>query len=120
MPSLVLTTNVKIDDVKPFIQKLSKYASEVLGKPEEYMCCTYNYNEHMLWHGTFDPALELTIISLGNISPQSNIEYTKKLFEFFEAEIGVPKNRGYIFFSDPGRENVGSLRTSFGILASVN
>ncbi|KAI0340510.1 Tautomerase/MIF [Trametopsis cervina] len=114
MPSLELKTNVKLDDPKPFLQEFSKYAAETLGKPEKYICVTYLHNENMAWHGTFDPAMLLTIISLDNLNPEANIEYSKKFSDFFEKKLGVPGDRGYISFTDTGRDYLGYTGTTFG------
>ncbi|KAI0340511.1 Tautomerase/MIF [Trametopsis cervina] len=120
MPSLELKTNVKLDDPKPLIQELSKYAAETLGKPENFVCVNYLHNENMTWQGTFDPALLLTIISLDNLSPEANIEYSKKFFDFFEKKLGVPSTRGYISFTDSGRDYVGYGGTTMGPLLKGN
>jgi phenylpyruvate tautomerase len=45
--------------------------------------------------------------SLDNINPQANERYSKAFFDFFQQQLGVPANRGYITFIDPGRENMG-------------
>lgn len=45
--------------------------------------------------------------SLDNINPKANEKYSKAFFDFFQEKLGVPANRGYITFSDPGRENMG-------------
>ena len=44
--------------------------------------------------------------SLDNINRQVNEIYSKSLFGFFQKKLGVPGNRGYITFIDPGRENM--------------
>lgn len=36
-----------------------------------------------------------------------NEKYSKEFFEFFQKSLGVPANRGYILFNDPGRANIG-------------
>ncbi|KAF7796297.1 hypothetical protein EIP86_007474 [Pleurotus ostreatoroseus] len=113
MPSLELKTNVKLDNPKEFIQEFSK-AAEVLGKPHAYICVSYTYNEFLTWEGTFDPAFLLAITSLDNLSPERNEEYSKKFFDFIEKKLGVKDHRGYISFTDPGREYLGHKSTTFG------
>ncbi|EMD34383.1 hypothetical protein CERSUDRAFT_97643 [Gelatoporia subvermispora B] len=112
MPALELKTNVKIDDPKPFLLEFSKFSAELLNKPELYISVSYSYNENLTFNGSLDPALLLTITSLGNINPEVNEKYSKALFEYFEKKLGVPDDRGYITFYDPGRAYIGHKSTT--------
>jgi len=114
MPTLQLTTNVKVEDAKAFVLELSKLASTTLGKPESFVSVSYTYEEALSFAGTFEPAFLLTIISLGNINQEANVKYSKDFFGFFESKLGVPDNRGYITFIDPGRPNMGYKSSTFG------
>ncbi|KAI0792798.1 Tautomerase/MIF [Abortiporus biennis] len=114
MPSLELKTNVKLDDPKAFVVEFSKFSAEVLGKPIAYICVSYTYNEYLAWEGTFEPAFLLNIVSLDNISPKLNEEYSEKLFAFVKEKLNIDHNRGYINFSDPGRDHLGHRSTTFG------
>ncbi|KAJ8480882.1 hypothetical protein ONZ45_g15497 [Pleurotus djamor] len=116
MPTLSLVTNVKLDDPKAFVIKFSKFGAETLGKPEVYISVNYTYNETLTFAGSLDPAFNLSIKSLDNLSPEQNEEYSKKIFPFFEKELGVPGNRGYIDFIDPGRTHMGFKGTTFGTI----
>jgi len=116
MPSLVITTNVKVPDIRAFIVEFSKLAAETLGKPEQYISINYNYDENLSFHGTFDPAFLMVITSLDNINPTSNEQYSKTFFGYFKEKLGVPGERGYITFFDPGREYLGHKNTHFGTL----
>ncbi|EMD34384.1 hypothetical protein CERSUDRAFT_97644 [Gelatoporia subvermispora B] len=116
MPSLELRTNVKIDDPKPFLLEFSKFSAELLNKPELYISVSYDYNENLTFNGSFDPALLLTITSLGNINPEANEKYSKALFEFFEKKLSVPGDRGYITFLDPGLAYLGHKGTTFSVI----
>jgi len=116
MPSLVLTTNVKVPDVREFVVEFSKVAAKTLGKPEQYISISYNYDENLSFHGTFDPAFLMTITSLDNINPTVNEKYSKAFFAHFEAKLGVPGDRGYITFFDPGRAYLGHEATTFKVI----
>ncbi|KZV70732.1 Tautomerase/MIF [Peniophora sp. CONT] len=116
MPSLVLTTNVEIDDVKSFSLEFSKLGAQILGKPENYISVCYDYKEHLTFQGTFDPAFLLVITSLGNISPEKNENYSKQFFDFFKEKLGTPGDRGYITFYDPGNSYLGYQGTTFGTI----
>ncbi|KAI0355020.1 Tautomerase/MIF [Trametes cingulata] len=116
MPALDLKTNVAVADVKAFSLEFSKFAAETLRKPEAYISVNYTYSEHLTFNGTFEPAILLHITSLDNINPKVNEEYSKAFFAFFKEKLGVPDNRGYITFYDPGRVNLGYKSTTFGVL----
>ena len=45
--------------------------------------------------------------SLDNINQQANEKYSKGFSAFFQKKLGVPANRGYMAFIDPGRANMG-------------
>ncbi|KIJ22737.1 hypothetical protein M422DRAFT_30665 [Sphaerobolus stellatus SS14] len=113
MPSLVLTTNVKIADSKEFSLEFSKLGAQVLGKPEKYISVQYTHNESLTFAGTFDPAALLVITSLDNISPEKNEKYSEAFFNFFQEKLGVSGDRAYITFYDPGRAYLGHQGTTF-------
>ncbi|EAU88060.2 hypothetical protein CC1G_10833 [Coprinopsis cinerea okayama7 len=121
MPSLDLTTNVKIEDEKAFALEFSK-ASEmnmpwsILGKPEKYISVNVKYNPALTFAGSFDPAFLLTIVSLDNIKPDLNEKYSAELFAFFKEKLGVPGDRGYVVFNDPGRAYIGHQGTTFAAI----
>ncbi|KAK2460644.1 hypothetical protein APHAL10511_007114 [Amanita phalloides] len=107
MPFLNLITNVKIPDTFAFAQEFSKVSAEILEKPEKYISVSYTYNDTLTFGGTFDPAFQLHITSLKNINAEANNQYALKLSDFLRAKLGLPDDRGYIVFYDPGVENVG-------------
>ncbi|KDQ59605.1 hypothetical protein JAAARDRAFT_33186 [Jaapia argillacea MUCL 33604] len=116
MPSLALTTNVQVPDTRAFVLEFSKLAAETLKKPEQYISINYSYDPNLTFAGTFDPALLLVITSLDNINPEVNDVYSKAFFSYFEKTLGVPGNRGYITFYDPGRSFLGHQGTTFGTI----
>ncbi|KAF8655871.1 hypothetical protein AX16_002954 [Volvariella volvacea WC 439] len=118
MPALELSTNVKIPDLPAFVREFSKVSAEILGKPESYIATDVRYNEYLSWNGTFEPAFLLKITSLDNINPEANVKYSKALFQFLKDKLGLPDDRGYIDFYDPGRANLGYKGTTFGALWS--
>ncbi|KAF8162838.1 Tautomerase/MIF superfamily [Crassisporium funariophilum] len=116
MPTLNLVTNVKIADAKAFALEFSKFGAETLAKPEAYITVFITYNETLTFAGTFDPAISLRIDSLDNINREVNEKYSKAFFDFFQEKLGVPSNRGYIAFIDPGRANMGHQGTTFATI----
>ncbi|RXW22232.1 hypothetical protein EST38_g3613 [Candolleomyces aberdarensis] len=124
MPALDLTTNVQISDEHVFVLEFSKFAAKILSKPEQYISINVKYNPTLSFAGTFEPAFLLTIVrslsapantmltsemqvSLDNISPEKNEQYSKELFSFLNEKLEIPDTRGYINFSDPGRASIG-------------
>ncbi|TFK25820.1 Tautomerase/MIF [Coprinopsis marcescibilis] len=116
MPALELITNVKIADEKAFVVEFSKLGAELLSKPEKYISINVRHNPTLTFGGTFDPAFILSIVSLDNINPEVNEKYSKALFKFFEDKLGVPGDRGYVVFNDPGRAYIGYEGTTFATI----
>ncbi|KAI9511348.1 Tautomerase/MIF [Russula earlei] len=107
MPTVFLETNVKISNPQSFVLKLSKAAANILGVPEGFVMVSYRYNEYFAFAGTFEPAFSLALIAAGVITPEKNDVYCKELFAFFDRELGVGGDRGYIQFNDADRANLG-------------
>jgi len=120
MPTLELKTNVKVENPKAFMAEFAKFGAELLSKPLAYISTSYTYNETLTFGGTFDPAFVLNIVSLGNINPDANDIYSQKLFAYFEKHLGVPHDRAYITFIDPGNANIGYTSTHFGKIWGKN
>ncbi|EIW60867.1 Tautomerase/MIF [Trametes versicolor FP-101664 SS1] len=117
MPSLELKTNVFIADPKAFSLEFSKFAAETLNKPESYISVSYLYQEHLTFAGSFDPAFLLYITSLNNINPEVNQQYSKAFFAYFKEKLSVEGTRGYITFSDPGRDYLGYNSTTVAAIS---
>lgn len=113
MPALTLETNVKVSDPRELVLSLSKLGAEMLKRPEKYVLVSYRYNEFLSFNGSFDPAFQLTVIALDNITPEITEAYSETLFEFMKNMLRVPGDRGYILFNDPGRAYVGHEGTTF-------
>lgn len=116
MPTVLLVSNVKVADARALSVDLAKFGAETLGKPLKYMAVSYKYDETLSFGGTFDPAFVLSIGSLGNISPEKNVKYSKALFEYLRDKLGVEGDRGYITFNDPGNAYMGHEGTTFATI----
>ncbi|KAK0184081.1 Tautomerase/MIF [Armillaria mellea] len=103
MPIIELTTNVKVPDSKAFTTALSQKSAEILGMTK-YVTVTYKYDESMIFGGTYDPAFTMNVLTVLGF------------FEFFEKELGIPNDRGYIVFNDPGADRLGYKGTTFNII----
>ncbi|KAN0127574.1 Tautomerase/MIF [Lactarius tabidus] len=117
MPALTLETNVKVSKSTTtrtqFHLSQSQLGAEMLKRPEKYVLISYRYNEFLSFNGSFDPAFQLTVIALDNVTPECTEEYSKTFFAFLNNTLGVPGDRGYILFNDPGRAHVGHEGTTF-------
>ncbi|KAF8894734.1 Tautomerase/MIF [Infundibulicybe gibba] len=117
MPSLDFTTNVAVSDPKAFSLEFSKFSASILGTPEVFVSTNITRNELLTFNGSFDPAFLMTIISL-NLTPEKNELYSKAFFAFFEEKLGIPGDRGYITFIDPGAASQGFKGTTFATIFS--
>ncbi|KAF9533575.1 Tautomerase/MIF superfamily [Crepidotus variabilis] len=113
MPTLNFVTNIELPDRKAFALEFSKFGAKLLGKPEGYISVLVTYNDTLTFAGTFDPAFSLRIDSLDNINPTINEVYSQEFTKFFKEKLGIPNDRGYITFIDPGRANIAFQGTTF-------
>ncbi|KAI0035652.1 Tautomerase/MIF superfamily [Vararia minispora EC-137] len=97
MPTLCVTSNVKPGDLKAFNLELSQLAAKTFNKVERIILVSFDYQPHMSFAGTFEPAFLLAINSVGNMTPENNIVYSKIFFDFFGRTLGAPDDRGYMF-----------------------
>ncbi|KLO18870.1 Tautomerase/MIF [Schizopora paradoxa] len=118
MPVVSLETNIKVEDSKALVAKLSKLATQVLGKPEHAILVKYTYNEALCWGGTFDPAFVLSVSSIGTFSPEKNPSHVEEFTKFLKENLGVDDKRGYIALEDPGKDNIGFAGTTITKLHS--
>ncbi|KAJ7221688.1 Tautomerase/MIF superfamily [Mycena pura] len=116
MPYLELMVNVDIKDEKAFALELSKVGAEALGKPEAYITVSVTVNQTLTFAGTFDPAFSLSVVSLDNLGPEQNEKYSAILSKFLDDKLGIPSDRGYICFQDPGRGYLGYKGTTFATI----
>jgi phenylpyruvate tautomerase len=118
MPYLDLITNVKLESpaLKSFILEFSKFSADTLGKPESYISVSYTHNETLTFNGSFDPAFQLRIVSLGNLDREKNEKYSQALAAFLKEKLSLTGDRGYIVFDDPGNAFVGYTGTTFATI----
>ncbi|KAF9234039.1 Tautomerase/MIF superfamily [Melanogaster broomeanus] len=119
MPLLSLTTNVKFaseDATKAFVSDFSKFAATVIGKDEAFFSVNFSYNPYLTFAGTFDPAIMLSVTSLFNTNAANAQLWSKAFADYFQEKLGVPSERGYIAFLDPGPEFIGARGTTVAAL----
>ncbi|KAJ7090375.1 Tautomerase/MIF superfamily [Mycena belliarum] len=113
MPYLELLVNVPVHDETELALEFSKVAARALSKPESYITVSITFNKTLTFGGTLEPAFALRVVSLDNLSPSLNEGYSKILSEFITSKFGIPNDRGYINFDDPGRGYLGFKGTTF-------
>ncbi|KAJ7771567.1 Tautomerase/MIF superfamily [Mycena metata] len=96
MPYLELMVNVQVPDSeeRALALEFSKLSAETLGKPEAYISVSITYNKTLTFGGTFDPAFQLTIMSLDNFDLEANERYSAAFSEFFKEKLNIPNDRG--------------------------
>jgi hypothetical protein len=70
-------------------------------RSEEAVCVALDHSACMLMGGTFDGTYILTITSVSMISPTVNKRNAALIADWFNQNLGVPGNRGYIRFVNP-------------------
>ncbi|KAJ7349027.1 Tautomerase/MIF superfamily [Mycena albidolilacea] len=116
MPYLELMVNVQVPNETEFALEFSKVGAKALGKPEAYITVSITHNKTLTFAGTLDPAFALVVTSLDNLNPEANDKYSAILSEFLKEKLGIPNDRGYITFQDPGRGFIGYKGTTFASL----
>ncbi|KAI0922704.1 hypothetical protein AcW1_002722 [Taiwanofungus camphoratus] len=100
-------TNVAVADTAAFLRNFTEFAAKTLSKPSFAVAVSYTHNKDLAFAGTVDPALLLTVVSVGNLGPEQNERISKAFAEYFKETLGVPVERGYIVFADPGSAYIG-------------
>ncbi|KIY66199.1 Tautomerase/MIF [Cylindrobasidium torrendii FP15055 ss-10] len=118
MPSIQLKTNASIADVTAFALEFSKESSRILDKAESSLVVSVLPVPAMVINGTAEPAFQLFVVSLGNLSPSNNEKFSKGFSDFLNRTLGVPNDRGLIVFLDPGMDNMGFMGTTAAVLAA--
>ncbi|KAJ7826643.1 Tautomerase/MIF superfamily [Mycena leptocephala] len=116
MPTLDLIVNVQIANELDFALEFAKVGAKALGRPESFFSTIVSYNKTLTFGGTLEPAFALTVTSLDNLNPEANEKYSAIFSEFLKSELGIPNDRGYINFCDPGRGFIGYKGTTFATL----
>lgn len=114
MPFFHITTNTKVEPsaVKRVAQEASRYAAELLGKPESYVMVRIETEQELIFGGSGDPACYVTLKSLG--LPQEKTEvFSQGVCDFVHQELGIDPDRIYIEFSSPERHMWGFNRKTF-------
>ena len=101
MPYFSIETNRQIDDVtnENLMKKATKFLSEMMGKPEHVIMVTIRPGMPYVFGGLGDPAAYVRIKAV-SLERGKCPEFSKKVCDFLENEIGVPRDRVFIEFVD--------------------
>lgn len=104
MPLLKIQTNQVLDAERQtaLARKVSATVAELLGKPERYVMISLEHNPSMLFAGSDAPLAYLELKSIG-LPAASTAEFSSRLSELLNQEIGLPADRVYIEFADAPR-----------------
>ena len=101
MPYLRIQTNKSMDDKasQAFLKKASQLVVQQLSKPESYVMVRVEPSSPMLFAGSPEPTAFLELRALG-LPTNKTGELSRSLCELIESELGVPKERVFLNFSD--------------------
>ncbi|MBU1003059.1 MAG: hypothetical protein KKE73_11115 [Proteobacteria bacterium] len=101
MPYVTVQTNVELDEAarQALGRKLSALASELTGKPEQWVMVRVQAGVTLMHGGSFDPAAFVEFKSIG-LNEGACADQSSGLCELLAEEIGVPSERVYIEFKN--------------------
>lgn len=101
MPYFSIETNEQIDSAvnEDLMKKATKFLAEMMGKPEHVIMVTIKPGMPYVFGGLGDPAAYVRIKAV-SLERDKCPEFSKKVCDFLEGEIGVPKDRVFIEFVD--------------------
>ncbi|KAF8903218.1 Tautomerase/MIF superfamily [Mucidula mucida] len=114
MPILEIATNVKVPDKRPPPRVGS--ARNHCPRHGQVLERHVQIQQGLIFGGTHEPAFYMTILTVLGLPTSNNAGYSKEFFAFIEKELGIPHDRGYIIFNNPGPDRLGHKSTTFDVL----
>ncbi len=101
MPYFKIETNREVDDVarETFLSGASRFAAELLGKPEESVMVALLPMTSMRFQANENHAAYVEFKSIG-LSRDQCPAYSKAIGEYLESALGIAPQRIYIEFTD--------------------
>lgn len=114
MPMLKIQTNTPVteDNRKALAAQASSTVAEMLGKPERYVMVSIEENSAMSFGGSDAPLAYLELKSIGLPDSQTG-EFSARLANLLEEQLGLPADRVYIEFADAARHMWGWNGSTF-------
>jgi phenylpyruvate tautomerase len=106
MPVLSITTNSEPRVSPELLARMSSAVAEMLGKPESYVMLLLQHQRHMLFAGSDAPLAYVELKSIA-LPVERTAEFSARLCELIATELGTPRERIYIEFSDLQRNLFG-------------
>jgi phenylpyruvate tautomerase PptA (4-oxalocrotonate tautomerase family) len=108
MPYLSIETNRTVEEAstQAIMKKASSLIAGLLGKPESYVMISIKPETPLSFAGTDAPAAFIRLKSIG-LSKDRCVEFSEKICDFIDQELGVPNNRVFIEFKDLERNLFG-------------
>eukprot|EP01096_Ripella_sp_DP13-Kostka_P006415 TRINITY_DN229_c0_g2_i4.p2 TRINITY_DN229_c0_g2~~TRINITY_DN229_c0_g2_i4.p2 ORF type:complete len:126 (-),score=65.06 TRINITY_DN229_c0_g2_i4:44-400(-) len=108
MPLLRFTTNFEVEEARSveLMKELAAKLAPIMEKPVEYYMTIWEKQTIVLGLTT-EPALFVSLQSIGKIDPELNKQYSVLICSFFEEKLNVPKDRTFINFVDVKGANWG-------------
>lgn len=109
-----MTTNLPKEKVTPeLLSGLHKTVSEMLGAPEQYCMMHVLPDQRMIFGGTNAPCAVVRVTCIGKLGVEPNKNYSAKIFDFVEKNLGISKDRMFVVFQDVDTSVVGHKGTTF-------
>ncbi len=104
MPMLKIQTNSPVsgENRKSLAALASSAVADMLGKPERYVMVSIEENPAMLFGGSDEPLAYLELKSIGLPDSRTG-EFSTRLAQLLEEQLGLPADRVYIEFADAPR-----------------
>ena len=96
MPYINVSTSVKVDDKKRFLEEISILISSLTNKSKKFVMTKIDDNSVMYFDDQ-SPCCFLEIKSIGSLNPS---EMAKPISNFVHERMGIPIDKIYISFED--------------------
>jgi len=108
MPYISIETNQSIDETvaDEFAGKVSAFASEITGKPDQWMMVAIKPGTKMVYNGSHDPIAFVELKSIG-LPEEKCTDFSRQICDFLSTELDIPPERVYIEFKDLQRAMFG-------------
>ena len=96
MPYINVSTSVKVDDKKKFLEEISILVSSLTNKSKRFVMAKLEDNSEMYFDDQ-RPCCFLEIKSIGSLNPS---EMANPICNFVNEKMGIPLDKIYISFED--------------------
>lgn len=100
-------------EVDSLLKSLSASLAKHLGKSESYVMTAFESGIPMTFAGTFDPACQVEIKSIGKMAPEQTKAMSKDFCAQISDKLGVNEKRIYLEFTDIERSMWGWNGSTF-------